>query len=316
MVLITACTVQQRSVALKIPFITSLGEKSVSRNLVVEIHLNSGVRGIGFINRTWWGEKELTHPTALGALECAVLDAEAQENHKRPTAFFGNNRKPIQTDITLSAWDADMTLKVARHYYRKTFRRFKVKIGKAPLRKDMNRLDRLITQFEDCEFWIDANQGLTTASALKLIRHLEPVKKKIRGLEQPTPKEDLAALKKVKDNSPFPVYADESAGSLENVKRLIKKNAVDGIVVKIAKTGLFEAMEIVRLARRHHKKTMISCMAESARGLATSVHWAIGDGGFDWVDLDSFELTRSSVPTSLYEARGPWLSLPRLRART
>jgi methyl-accepting chemotaxis protein len=91
------------------------------------------------------------------------------------------------------------------------------------------------------------------------------------------------------------------------VKKIIRAKAARGVVVKIAKTGLTEALKIVTLARKNKLHTMISCMAESARGLTTSVQWAIGDGKFDWVDLDSFLLTGTTPRRSWFGSKGPWL---------
>jgi L-alanine-DL-glutamate epimerase-like enolase superfamily enzyme len=49
------------------------------------------------------------------------------------------------------------------------------------------------------------------------------------------------------------------------VKKIIRTKAARGVVVKIAKTGLTEALKIVTLARKNKLHTMISCMAQSAR---------------------------------------------------
>lgn len=130
---------------------------------------------------------------------------------------------------------------------------------------------------------------------------------RIEAIEQPISKRNFKGFKILKKISPFPIYADESAKTQGDVKKLIRINAIDGIVVKIAKSGLFESMEMVRLARQKNKKVMISCMAESAAGLTTSILWAIADGKFNWVDLDSHLLTKSTIPHQYYRAQGPYL---------
>jgi L-alanine-DL-glutamate epimerase-like enolase superfamily enzyme len=303
------------------PFVTTLGSKTVSKNLGVEVTLDSGAKGWAEASASlampaetqsamtkWFKTRRGHHPTALGALECAQLLAYAAEKNIPVRRFFGPNNKHVETDFTLSAWDLATTVKVAQHYYNKGFRRFKVKVGKQPLEGDLQRLDALHKRFGNIVFWIDANQGFTVADVEHLVKTAQSRGWRVAAIEQPTPKKNLRAMALAQRISPYPIYADESAASLNDVRQIIRRKAAKGIVIKIAKTGLAEAHAIVRLARKHKLRTMISCMAETARGLTTSVQWAIGDGRFDWVDLDSFLLTGTKPPRGSFRATGPWLS--------
>jgi L-Ala-D/L-Glu epimerase len=56
--------------------------------------------------------------------------------------------------------------------------------------------------------------------------------------------------------------------------------------VKIAKSGIAESLEIVRLARAHGLKLMIGCMTETMVGLSAAIYCAAGSAAFDYVDLD------------------------------
>lgn len=302
------------------PFVTHLGSKSVSRNLAVEVTLHSDAKGWAEASASlalpqetraamtrWFKTRRGDHPTALGAFESALLNAQANEKGIPLRRFFGKSNKPVQTDITLSAWDIPTTLKAARAYYKRGFRRFKVKVGKHPLPYDLMRLAALHKKFHGIMFWIDANQGFSLDDIKLLVHTARFSKWRVAAIEQPTPKHNLRALAQAQKESPFPIYADESADSLTAVKQIIRMKAARGVVVKIAKTGLTQALDITKLARKHGLGTMISCMAESARGLTTSVQWAIGDGKFDWVDLDSFLLTKTTLRRAYFRARGPWL---------
>ncbi len=308
------------------PFVTALGSKTVSKNLAVEVVLESGAAGWAEASASLalphetrqamsgWLRKinpnkipRANHPTALGALESAILNAKAAEKNIPLRRFFGKSDKRVQTDVTLSSWDTATTLKVARSYYKQGFRRFKVKVGKHPLAYDLGRLAALHKNFRGIALWIDANQGYDLNDIKRLVKTARRNKWPIAAIEQPTPKKDLHLLAQAQKASPYPIYADESAGSLKAVKEIIKRRAAKGIVIKIAKTGLSEAREILSIARQHKMRTMISCMAESARGLTTSVQWAIGDGKFDWVDLDSFLLTGTKPRPAWFGSRGPWL---------
>jgi len=341
-------TIRPLNVFMRSPFITALGKKSLSRNLKIEVLLSSGVRGQGEassslalpkenqINMTRWlksVEKKIVgrriaiggdgflywptplphekdHPTACGALQSAILEALSKKRKRPMASYFGPRKSPVRTDITLSAWDSKSLLIKARRHFRNGFRRFKIKVGKHSLSQDVENLHRLHRTLKGSEFWVDANQGWNIKELEVFIRVSKKEKWNIRAIEQPTPKGDMASLTRASRLSPTPIFADESANTLEDLKKLVHKKAIQGVVIKIAKSGLLESQKMVRYARSKGIQTLLSCMAESARGLAPSVHWAIGDGKFDGVDLDSFLLTKSRLPRSLYKVKGPWLSLP------
>ena len=84
-------------------------------------------------------------------------------------------------------------------------------------------------------------------------------------LEQPTKKWDLDGMARITKTVDIPIEADESAFSLFDVMRIIKKGAADVINAKVAKAGGFYGV----------KKW--AAVAESA-GLATVVgtEWGIG----------------------------------------
>ena len=104
--------------------------------------------------------------------------------------------------------------------------------------------------------------------------------------EQPTPKADLSALAFVAKRCPVPVAADESAATPADAARAADAG-VTAINVKLAKSGISRSLEIAAVARAAGLPLMIGCMAETAPGLAASVHLALGTGFFTWCDLDS-----------------------------
>ena len=103
------------------------------------------------------------------------------------------------------------------------------------------------------------------------------------------------------------MVADESARSVEEARRLIRRKTVSAINIKLAKSGLSGAREIIRLARPAGVRLMIGCMAESAVGLSHSVALACGSGAFDFVDLDSHLLVVSPHCRLGFSAHGPRL---------
>jgi len=67
---------------------------------------------------------------------------------------------------------------------------------------------------------------------------------------------------------------------------------VDGINVKLMKSGIGGALEIIALCRAAGRKLMLGCMLETGLGIAAAAQIAAGTGAFDFLDLDSHRLLR------------------------
>jgi L-alanine-DL-glutamate epimerase-like enolase superfamily enzyme len=111
-------------------------------------------------------------------------------------------------------------------------------------------------------------------------------------LEQPVDKSDAAGLKYVRDRVSLPVFADEAARSVAETLALLQADAVDGINVKLMKSGLTGALQIITLTQAFGKKLMLGCMLETGVGIAAAAQIAAGTGAFDFLDLDSHRLLK------------------------
>lgn len=92
-------------------------------------------------------------------------------------------------------------------------------------------------------------------------------------LEQPLAPTDLEGLRKVRQQSPIPIIADESCLTAKDIPRL--DGAVHGINIKLSKCGgLAEARKMAFEARRRDMRVMIGCMIESSLGITAAAHLA------------------------------------------
>jgi L-alanine-DL-glutamate epimerase-like enolase superfamily enzyme len=131
-------------------------------------------------------------------------------------------------------------------------------------------------------------------------------------LEQPVGKDDLKGMLFVSKRASVPVAADESVATPEQAARILELGAATAINIKLAKSGLSRGLEIAAVARAAKVPLMIGCMAETARGLSASVHFALGTGFFQFADLDSDVLLiepESARRSAGWERRGPEISL-------
>ncbi|WP_345649480.1 mandelate racemase/muconate lactonizing enzyme family protein [Streptomyces tremellae] len=123
----------------------------------------------------------------------------------------------------------------------------------------------------------DANGGWDPDTALAAAPWL--ARYKVAWLEQPTAPGELAALARVRSESPVPVWADEDVRDAADVCRIADAGAADGVHLKLEKAGTVTALaEAVRVARRRGLDVALGQMDCGRLGCATTVHLAAGLG--------------------------------------
>ena len=327
---------------LKIPFRTALGQHNILENVLFSVELSNGIRGFGeaavashitgetvsqtlknlqSVSRQIKGRKLADSPAlseefssqfsknkcALAAFEMALLDAYTRERGMPLWRAFGTRLRKFRTDMTVVLGTVREAEASVREILKRGIRSLKVKIGKS-FDEDVKRVLVVAKIAGQCPIFLDANQGFTAAQALKFLRELNRHKIKPALIEQPVPKNDFEGLKKVTRESKTLVLADESAGSLVDVKRIIREKAADAVNIKLMKTGLLESYEIAKFAAKHGLKLMIGCMMETPLATTAAAHFVAGIGGFDFIDLDTpffmaDRVTRGSYmsPSGIYD---------------
>ena len=134
------------------------------------------------------------------------------------------------------------------------FNILKVKLG----RENDKEMIETIRSVTSLPIAVDANQGWTDKHyAIDMIHWLH--EKGIVMIEQPMPKTQLDDIAWVTQQSPLPIFADESLQRLSDVAGL--KGAFHGINIKLMKcTGMREGWKMVTLARALGMKVMVGCM--------------------------------------------------------
>lgn len=157
------------------------------------------------------------------------------------------------------------------------FNILKVKLG----RENDKEMIRTIRSVSTLPIAIDANQGWKDKYyALDMIHWLK--EQGIVMIEQPMPKEQLEDIAWVTQQSPLPVFADESLQRLSDVAAL--KGAFTGINIKLMKcTGMREAWKMVTLARALDMKVMVGCMTETSCAVSAAAQLS---PVVDFADLD------------------------------
>src|SRR5262245_38715878 len=178
----------------------------------------------------------------------------------------------------------------------------KVKLG-AP--GDVENLKRIRAGYRG-KLQVDANTAWSAADAVRVLRQIEPLG--IELVEQPVPRGDLDGLRWVRERSPIPVFADESAHTLADIGLLAGR--VDGVNLKIMKSGGVRPMlRMIHAARAHGMKVMLGSMVESSLALSAAAqlaplvdyldldgHWLVKDDPFEGAPRDRGEIRLSERP--------------------
>jgi L-alanine-DL-glutamate epimerase-like enolase superfamily enzyme len=178
----------------------------------------------------------------------------------------------------------------------------KVKLGGPG---DVENLKRIRAGYKG-RLQVDANTAWSAADAVRVLRQIEPLQ--IELVEQPVPRGDLDGLRWVRERSPIPVFADESAHTLADIGLLAGR--VDGVNLKIMKTGgLREMQRMIHAARAHGMKVMLGSMVESSLALSAAAqlaplvdyldldgHWLVKDDPFDGAPRERGEIRLNDRP--------------------
>ena len=157
------------------------------------------------------------------------------------------------------------------------FNILKVKLG----RDNDKEMIRTIRSVSALPIAVDANQGWSDRQyALDMIHWLK--EQGIVMIELPTHHDPLHDIAWITQQSPLPVFADESLQRLNDVTAL--KGAFTGINIKLMKcTGMREAWKMVTLARALDMKVMVGCMTETSCAVSAAAQLS---PVVDFADLD------------------------------
>ncbi|MCX6376542.1 MAG: dipeptide epimerase [Armatimonadetes bacterium] len=245
--------------------------------------------------------------SSRAALEMAVLDGFCRLYGIPMYKFFGGALDRVETDLTVAITNAQRARELASEAAALGFNHLKVKVGSKDPDDDLARVLAMSEGAPNCTIRLDANQGFSATFAVEFAKKLLDAGVRVDMLEQPVDRDDLDALKYVTQHTSVPVFADEAVRTPADALRLIEMDAVDGINIKIMKSGISGALDIIALAKAAGKELMLGSMIEVGIGLSTSVHFACGTGVFSRLDLDAHLLAAEEPYPGGFTAEGPMM---------
>ncbi len=324
------------------PFVVATGARTVAENVFVRITLANGAQGYGEaapfpevggetresclaalarLGRALLGssaeayrnaargmsEQAPGQPAARCALETALIDAHCRARNLPLWKLWGGaDLRERETDITIPICDRAKTLALARSWYEKGFRLFKMKVGN-DVDEDIRRLEAVHRALPGLAFIGDGNQGFSRDDCLAFARGIARFGGKMVLLEQPVAREDLDGLAVIRRETGIPVAADESVRSLRDAQRVVERGAADYINIKIMKTGVVEAHDIAAFTLAAGLKLMVGGMVETRIAMGCSFSLVLGMKSFDVLDLDTPLLLGADPVEGGYGYAGPRL---------
>ncbi|HTJ83873.1 MAG TPA: dipeptide epimerase [Polyangiaceae bacterium] len=224
---------------------------------------------------------------ARSAVEQAMFDALARSAGLSLSALFGGRGAVLETDMTITTGDVEHARRSARAIAERGIHAIKLKVGGAPYREDLDRLEAVHREAPSATLTVDANGGYSVEDAIAFAKAARARRLPLALFEQPVAPGSIAALAEVTAHAGVLVCADESARSAHAVFEIAKHAAAGAVNLKITKTGVVEAVAMWHVARAAGLELMIGGMVEAELAMTFSAHLASGLGGIRFVDLDT-----------------------------
>jgi len=294
-----------------IPYALSFGTVTAATSVLIRLHTDSGIYGIGDTSPCPGFSEEspesvvsiLRHylypaiqgmdPRNVGVIHKRMDDA-VKGNSFAKTAIGialydilgkhfnvpvyellgGCFRREIPLLWPLMGADASTNVKEAKKAIQEGYRSLMIKVGHNDPEVEVERVAAVRAAVGEKILIIpDANQGWTPQIAIQCIRKMEAYH--VAWVEQPVPRWDVDGLVRVREAVHTPISADESLTSIYDALILAKRNAVDIVSIKLQKSeGFYKAKKIAAIMEAANIPIFINSMIETGGNVAASLQFA------------------------------------------
>jgi len=210
-------------------------------------------------------------PIAKAAIDIAAHDLVCRALGIPLQRWLGSRaRDRIEMARLVSAPDADGVRRIVEEALADGYRAFKVKVGHDPV-ADAANVAAVLECAPGATVWPDANQGYNLEQALAAARGFEALG--VQVFEQPIPMTDVYGMRKLLGATGMTIVLDEAAMGIPYLIELIRREAVEGIAIKLNKVGgIHYARQMCDLARNAGLTLIGSGLMDAPIGFAASVH--------------------------------------------
>lgn len=277
--------------------------------VIVKIHTDEGITGIGEVGRFFLGEtqesivvtiRKVFGPAIIGAdplnismihrlmenqmneihwaksaIDLAIYDLIGKyTNLSVSTIMGGRHRDRIPVCPTLYIKESiEETVEDALYYVDKGFKSLKVKVGD-DAKTDIELIKSVRKAVgDDIGIRIDANQAYSVDMAVRTLRRMEEYN--LMLIEQPCPRWDVRGMKRVRDSLDTPIITCESVCTPQDAINFVYNDALDGINLKLGRPGgIYGSLKVAAIAEGASIPVAIGTMMELGIGTAAALHFA------------------------------------------
>ena len=173
---------------------------------------------------------------AKAAIDCAAHDLIARATGRPLFQLLGGRmRSSVPVLRILSIKTPEEMATKAAELFNEGYRYFKIKVH-GDIEEDVARVRAIRERLgPQAHLTIDANQSYRAKDAIHAIERMAEYGLDL--VEQPVPRNDIHGLKMVTRATRVTIEADEGAGTLEEIARLVGEQAIDAVSLKIPKLG-------------------------------------------------------------------------------
>lgn len=328
---------------LREPLTWTGGIRQSASGLIVEVHTDEGVVGIGeapgptlptiqtiidrefaqFLAgqdplRTEWLVHRLEEYSrnweaiaayAIAGIEMALLDLKGKALGTPVVDLLGGRtRDAVPVVGYLFIDEPEANARKAADFVAAGHTELKLKVGR-DLGQDFDTIaairDRVGT---DVKLRIDANMNWSVPAAIKWIRALETFD--LQFVEQPVPDFDVAGLAQVRRAVQTPIAADEACTTVRSAIELVKADACDVFVVYPSEAGgPTRALQIAAIAAAAGKWCAIGSWAELGVATTANVHVAAASSTFAFANDTHYPLQLHDVLVEPVDISGGRISV-------
>ncbi len=299
------------------PFPMGGGIELGSAGIIVKIHTDEGITGIGDSGGTsaWYrGEGQDSMMSVINNIFApsvllgedpfniekivAGMDRAARDNNQAKATIDyalhdivgkalgvpvyqllgGLTTEKIPLGFVLPGAATDEVLAMAKQAVQAGFRALKLKVGGAGKEESDIENVRALREMAGDDIEIFIDANGSWHYYQALMVLRKMEKYNLSMVEQPVPWWDIDGMARLRAKIGIPVFADESAQELSHLMDIIHKNAADGFFIKIPKAGgLLKSQKWVSIAKAAGLPVVCGCMMGSGLEAAAYTHLLVAD---------------------------------------
>lgn len=312
---------------------SSLGSHKFSPFLMLRVHTDEGISGLGEVSSTprWSGEDNVTadrviheylepallghdplniesavstmnrvlaaHPFTKSGIEMALWDILGKTAGMPLYRLLGGKfREVVPLKFSISGAAPANAARLAAWALERGFQTMKVKVAMDS--EDLNRVAAVRDVIgPNVRLGVDANGGWMPRQAIQSLRDME--RHQIFFAEQPVPPIDISWMADVRRQITIPVMADESVYSLQDAMALARASAADMFSLYVGKSGITAARKIAAVAQAAGLICTVGSNMELGVATAAMIHLAIATPAIDPVAVPCDILSHLFYETNL-----------------